>query len=85
MRTRMRLICVSATISKLWAHRLFWRNRPTRRECNRKRGPKIITRRKDRVKTGVTPLAAMLTVLLSTVVFLLWLGLVVIVTKVVMG
>lgn len=47
--------------------------------------PLIITRRKDRVKTGVTPLAAMLTVLLSTVVFLLWLGLVVIVTKVVMG
>lgn len=45
----------------------------------------IITRRKDRVKTGVTPLAAMLTVMLSTVVFLLWLGLVVIVTKVVMG
>lgn len=30
-------------------------------------------------------MAAMLTVMLSTVVFLLWLGLVVIVTKVVMG
>lgn len=47
--------------------------------------PLIITRRKDRVKTGVTPLMGMLTVMLSTVVFLLWLGLVVVITKVVMG
>jgi hypothetical protein len=37
------------------------------------------------VKTGVTPLMGMLTVMLSTVVFLLWLGLVVVITKVVMG
>ena len=57
------------------------RARPTKTESE----AAIITRRKDRVKTGVTPLAAMLTVMLSTVVFLLWLGLVVIVTKVVMG
>lgn len=45
----------------------------------------IITRRKDRVKTGVTPLMGMLTVMLSIIVFLLWLGFVVVITKVVMG
>lgn len=59
--------------------------RPDRERERPKARPLIITRRKDRVKTGVTPLMGMLTVMLSTVVFLLWLGLVVVITKVVMG
>ena len=52
---------------------------------NGKRGVHIIPRRKDRVKPAVTPFMGMVTVMLSIVVFLLWLGLVVVLTKVVMG
>ncbi len=54
---------------------------PTRRKARRA----IITRRKDKAKKGATPLMGMVTVMLSSVAFLLWLGFVVVVTKVVMG
>lgn len=55
------------------------------RDSARKAGKAIVTRRKDRVKPSAAPFSGVVVTMLSIVAFLMWLGIVVVFTKVVMG